>query len=373
MAISPSAMTAADILAAGYSPVDSVARARGDFQERLVREGEPFNLVSNNAAAPITIPTGVVNVNLVTTNTPIPTVGKVLWVETITVSVDAPAIVQINFSGDASNRFTGFFWQGIVAANTPCIVPVKQLLRGYQMAAAAISVSVRNNLTAGNVSYRASLAVNGWKITDDMNYNAQRTALFVGDSILNGTSGPNTTSQVWATMVRNHLAEKSGLTTRMVLKSISGSTSADHELWRAGGYHDIQGADIGFYAVSVNDAGASIAPAAYIANVTAFWAWWAKRYPGAVLFVCGTTPLENNGSETNAVALRAAASAYVASVSSPFLKYIDLSSSFDRTQGVTFYAGSDTAGSRVHPNTAGHASIGNAAIAALTAQGIVLA
>lgn len=123
------------------------------------------------------------------------------------------------------------------------------------------------------------------------------------------------------------------------------------------------------YALGANDAGASVPAATYRANLEAMWAHVRGRWPAATMIVCGVTPLENNSSDANAEVLRTEAADFVADSADPKLKYINLGTAFDRLDA-GYYAGSDTPGSRVHPDDDGHAAIAAAFNAAVDAQGI---
>lgn len=336
------------------------------FQERLIREGDPWT--QNHFLGPTTVATGAVNVSAATapgTNL----VGKATWVEAITVSMSAPAIAQVQIPASADGRFPGFLHQFVVGT-TPISVPVRQLIRNITHSNNGnVAVSIRNNLTAGSVDYYVGVSLNGYRITDDFDYDAEKPILYVGDSILNGT-GPTKTANMWPFLVKDYLRGL-GYDTRVILKSVSSSTTTEWENWRSAGYIDITDPALVVYAVSVNDAGAAVSDATYLANITAFWNWAKWNFPLAKCIICGTTPLENNTSETRAVGLRATASAYVTSVADARLKYIDLGTAFDRLVSGN-YAATDTPGSRVHPNDTGHAAVATTFETAWASQGITI-
>lgn len=277
--------------------------------------------------------------------------------------MNQPAMAQVGLPLQASPATGNVATQGTLQFYHPGTTPVvfnrPLIVRANTNTSStsnSVSLNVRNNLTAGSVNYVGSVAVNGWRFADDLDFGAPNVAMFVGDSILNGT-GPTTTPRMWPYIFKSFLASR-GQRTRVVLKSVSGTTSSDHEAFRSAGYHDIRHADLIVYALGVNDAVTGVSPSTYTANLTAFWNWVASRYPESKLLVLGVSPLENNTSETNAVALRSAAAAFVASVNQPNrLAYINLGAAFDRTLTTTVYASTDTPGSRIHPNDTGHAAI----------------
>ena len=343
----------------------------GDLHAFLMREADPYTFNTSNAS---TAPVNWAGSAAITpiASTTIPVIGKAVWLESITASMNVPCLGQVQIAGDASGLFPGFVWQGWIGPNG-VVIPVQQLFRGFQIATnALVSLSVRNVQDASptTVNLFGGMSGQGWKLTDDFSFNAPKRVLFVGDSILNGT-GPTKTANMWPFLVRDHLRAL-GSNARVVLKSASSSTSTHHEGWRAAGYHDVDDPDLIVYAVGANDAITGAATGTYTTNITAFWTWASKRYPNARVVICGVTPLENNTSETNAAALRSAASGYVTSVNDARLKYINLGAAFDRTSGTTNYATSDTAGSRVHPNDTGHAAVASAFNTAWDALGVSL-
>lgn len=336
------------------------------WQEFLLREGEPLNRFNFNSA-PVVPAAGAVNTTVAITSA-LPLIGKAAFVESITASANQACIAQIGIGGDTATRWPGITRQTVLSAGAQNEVACQMLVRGFQVQNGTVSLNVRRMLSAapGTDEIYAAISVAGWAITDDFDFDAPITVLVIGDSILNGT-GPSKTATMWAFRVKAYLLSL-GIRARIVLKSVSGSTSADHETWRASGYHDIGKVDLIIDAVGVNDAGNAVADGPYIANKTAMWAWASKRYPGAKMLMCGPSPLENNTKETRAVGLRSALQSYVAGVSSSRLKYLNFGTAFDRTV-TSNYVGTDTPGDRTHPNDTGHDSMFNVFAAAWSGFG----
>ena len=327
----------------------------GDLYALLAREGEPVTLYGSGSAS---CASGSINTPVVSSfgGSSLRSAGKALWVESLNVQVDNLCLVQPLVGQESLSRFPQLLWQGVAGPSAPLVFPVRMLLRPHEIGSAA-ALNVRQVIGAsGSTTVTGAMTLSGWRITDDLAFEAEKTVLFVGDSILNGT-GPSNTANVWAFLFRDYLRAL-GVHARVVLKSLSGSTTSDHETFRAAGYHDIAAPDLIVYTLGVNDAGGAVSGSAYTSNLTAFWSWASKRYPDAKMVICGVTPLENNTSEANAATLRSAASSYVSGVADSRLKYINLGSAFDRTVSSN-YVGSDPAGSRVHPNDTGHAAIAN--------------
>jgi lysophospholipase L1-like esterase len=329
------------------------------FRENILyREAEPFCIMNHNGLAPVTVPTG--SVNTVITGPSQAVIGKSVIADQVIVGLNQPGIVQLGFAniGPPTSAGTQGFLQVYHPGTSPLVLTGPFMSRSYGTTGTAVGswgMTIRTNLTGGSVNYVGSLSVIGWRLTDDFDFTAPKVAMFVGDSLLNGT-GPTATPKMYPFIFKSYL-NSIGQRVRVVLKSISGTTAEAHETYRAGGYHDINQCDLIVYQLGVNDAVSAVSGTTFTNYLTLFWNWASKRYPTAKMLILGVPPLENNTSEANAATLRTAAANYVASVNSSRLAYINLGGSFDRTLGTTVYASSDTAGSRLHPNDTGHAAI----------------
>jgi len=347
------------------NPLSVKVEGYGSFMELLLREADPIAFTAGSAST--TVPTGGVNVAIATAQG-FPLIGKAMLLNEISVGLSAPAIAQLEISQSLDTRFGNFIKQVIVGTGG-LTIPVNRIVRGFINGGPNVTLNIRNNLTAGSVDYIGTVGASGYRFADDFNFGAKKRVLFISDSTLNGT-GPTKTANMWAFLVKAHLVAL-GYDVRVVLKSVSSSTTADHEGWRAAGYHDIAAPALVVYGVGINDAGAAVSDSAYTANVDAMWSWVEKRWPDAKMIVTGVTPLENNTSETRAAGLRTAADSFVSGEASPRLKYINLGNAFDRTNPA-FYVASDPAGNRVHPNDAGHAAVATTFNTAFDALGLTL-
>jgi lysophospholipase L1-like esterase len=348
--------------AAAVSATTPLPVTRGaTFEEILMREGEPFALIANNAAAAVATTTGAVNTAIVSSAAP-PMTGMIFYVETARYSLDQAAATQFGISPDAAGRLAGIYDQQIVAANQIVQVPIRQFLRQTEFQNGIATLSVRNNLTGGAVSYRGAVAMTGRVIADDLNFAAAHPILVAGDSISRGT-GPSRTANMYQVILRDWLNTQ-GFDCRLILKAKSGSNSSEHETYRQAGWHrPASRPRLRLYALGTNDAAQGVSAATYVANVTGYWTWWSATYPGTPLVVIGIPPMQNAGYQASAVTLRAAAAAYVASVGSPSLCFVDLGNAFAATDATKTADG-------VHPNDAGSALLGAAMIAGFQARGI---
>lgn len=319
----------------------------------ILRESETPNL-SNFTTSGVVVATGTVNTNILTVPSP-NLIGKCLFVEAITFGLSALGIAQVQIISDASDRFPDFTYQDMVGPGS-ITIPVNRVIRAFEVATGGVSLNVRNNTTGGSVTYLGGAAVHGHIITDDLNYNAPYSILFVGDSTINGT-GPTKTATMYPFLVRDNLRDL-GYNSRVILKSRSGSNSSDHEIWRAGGWHDVANCHMGVYNVGINDAATGMAagdistPGTHVYNLNKFWLGFSKRYPGKPLVIVGATPMTNNTYEATAVTHRAAASAYVAGIASPLLRYVDPTALWDRANTALY-----SAGDGLHYLDAGHALV----------------
>lgn len=344
-----------------------------NWEERLTREGTP---VSIGGSGYVTSPASFATPTTLVTTTALRMVGQITYVDSLTISASQAHQGLIGISGTTIASSTAFpQWNRVytIGAGGSITFPFKRLFRPYEVALTGFQMTSLRYLgqTPGSDMIGASVSLNATTVTDDFHFGAKHTVLFAGDSIGAGT-GATRTAEMWAMLARDHLRVL-GNDVRIVLKAIGGTTTADHETLRATGYHDIAQCSLGVYSLGMNDGIQSDSAATSLANAQAYWTWFRDRYPNATLIVCGPSPAENNGTESNLVTLRAALSGWVTTAAHPRLKYITLASAFDRTAGTAFYYSGDTAGSRVHPNVAGHAAIATAFNTAFDALGVTLA
>jgi lysophospholipase L1-like esterase len=351
---------------AALNSIEAKTQFAGFRENILYREADPFFDFASNESSPVAVATGPVNTAVLTLSFQLNQL-KAYVIENITLGLDKAALVQLQFPSATrtDNPFpnsgdTQGFNRLFLPAGQSLVIPCNYIARAYKVPTTTdnrIRISVISNLTGGSVSYIGSLGFTGWRLTDDLDYGAPKVIMVVGDSIVNGQYGATQTKDWWPMLFKSAIG-LTGQRARVVLKSTHGSNTTQHETWRANGYHNIAQCDLCFYALGANDAVGGASGATYTANLTAFWNWYRFRYPNGKMIVLGPAPIENDTSEANAVAIRAAAASYVSSVASSRLAYVDLGSAFDRTLESAVYYSFDTPGSRIHPNTAGHAAIG---------------
>lgn len=338
---------------------------QGSLVDRVMLEGDPWASSSGGNIANATLAANQVVLSIL-----IPSLSRALWVETVEVSSNRLIDIQVQFGGAFTNLIQTR--RIIIGPGQPAVIPVRQLMRP--------SVAITDTTAVGEVRIRTVLDAtatggyvmanaSGFQVYDDFNYSADKVGLIVGDSILNSTVGVTTKLKSTDWLVRQRFTNL-GKNVRFINRSVSGSNSNDHERFRAHGRYDFPQVDYLHYQLGTNDQGA-ITPTTHQANVAAMIAWKQKRYPAAKMVVYGSTPLQDNTSETNLAAIRTAGQAAVTAANDPKVLFCSLATAFDRTNTANF-ASTDTAGAKTHPSDTGHAQVYSVIDAFLTAQNVTI-
>jgi lysophospholipase L1-like esterase len=323
------------------------------LKERLNTEGTPYNGGASVINATYTTDGSV------SAGFGAPGVTRAFAVDTLTVTCNRSARVQISLYETGIGGNDQQMWVVQTSPNVPIIIPVHAIVRPVNtgLGGNAVGTAKIREIYDGGTTTGVNLFAyaSGWAIADDLNFSADKVYLHLGDSITAAGTGitDKRYGYDWQTLA---YWKDRGSSVRMINKSVSGTTSTFHETRRAGGAYDFPQLDVIGYSLGMNDAGQSIPTATYKTNVKNLIAWKQAQHPNAKLIVYGATPAENDTTETALVALRTAASEAVAEASDSKVKYLSLGGSFDRKVSSN-YASSDTAGSRVHPSNNGHAGI----------------
>jgi len=324
-----------------------------NFQDILLREGKP--ITSANISFSGIIPTTRVSVG---GNTSIG-YGNGFYCTSIVVSVNStiPVKVQTTITEASDGDLFNLSGQSIrnkVFNNTINIV-LNQYFRDFPNI--TVFLEGGNGIATGEVDVN----FNGLVLTDSQNFDGNNLCLWVGDSITAMSGLPQNNIaykyQLHTHMVNNYLISK-GKDTRLSVQAVGGTTSTQGESARLRGFFDGPGkAQYYFYHFGMNDTSTSN-PSVYTANIGKFINWALSKNSSAKIIILGITPAENATTNTNAIALRAGASAFVSGLSLSNVYYCELGSAFDRLNS-SFYSTADSAGDRVHPNVAGMAAIYN--------------
>jgi hypothetical protein len=292
------------------------------IEERCLREGRPFGpgvRIENAAVTP-----GTGNSLLVASANLSP--GYMAWVESISGSVyprsdgatqpTNPIHWQILQGADAGNRFPQIVLAGILPPTGGSVGPFvqRQVLRPITSNTASFGLAVRNNGSAGNVSFGAGLSLTGCLLTDDMNWSAPRIMMVVGDSTCAGSSGA-TSMGMWEFKARDYVRTALGKDIRIVLKCLSGTQSNDHAGFDQMGWYDLgPTVAISMWRLGINDAAQGLTPATVAANMVAYYNKRRKLNPTEDIWFFGPTPLLTPAYESNAAAIRAGMQAQVATL-----------------------------------------------------------
>lgn len=220
----------------------------------------------------------------------------------------------------------------------------------------------------GTSTVQSRFAMSAYRMTADLNFNAKKTILWIGDSITRGTSiggtGYNagsanlqtcaTPEDHFAFQVRNHFQRK-GTDCRLIIKAMGSYGSKDWEACRKLGWLDVGHADVIFYQLGVNDTSQSTTDQQFTDNINAVIDHRNRKWPKAKIVLVGDTPLNNNTNETRLAQLRTIKSNIATANSANEVYYVNLASVFDRTVLTNYNASDGT-----HPNIASNLLIGNA-------------
>lgn len=240
----------------------------------------------------------------------------------------------------------------------------------------SLSVFQKSIITAGSVvshvlrggdgvtSINSSAIVSGIRMTADLNFSAKKVMMWIGDSIVLGSSMGgssyssylNTATSVspldhFAFQARNKLQTK-GVDCRLVIKAMGSHTSKQMGYWIKQGWFDIDQCDCIFYQLGVNDATLGTTDAEFTAEINRLIDFRDRKFPNAKIVLVGDTPLNNSTSEARLAQLRTIKASFANSGIKIY--YMDLSSSFDKTT-LTNYTSSDG----IHPNIASNLLVGN--------------
>lgn len=283
-----------------------------------------------------------------------------------TIPVGVQVVITEADDNDLFQRLTNVSRNRIY--NQTISIPVNEYFRDFPV----ISVYLENG--DGSATGKIDVVTNGVVITDSQNFDANNLCLWVGDSITAMSGLPQNNYaykyQLHTHMINNYLISK-GKDTRLSIQAVGGTTSSQGESARLRGFFDGPGkAQYCFYHFGANDAIQGVSSSIYTTNIGNFITWALSRNSTTKIIILGITPLQNNTSNTNAIALRSAANSYVNGLGKSNVFYCELGNSFDRTNS-SYYSSADPAGSGVHPNIAGMQAIYNVISSFLLSNNIV--
>lgn len=346
-------------MAKGY-PVDVVGY--GSLLERLAIEGDPLpagdirSTISNPASADVSgagYPLGGLS---------IPPPGRAFYVLNATVSASHLIAGQLfaaipSIAGIGTPPVSNVGWMS-GGGNTVHFRMDAWLRSVDQYVGSGPSFRVRQFIdttgisVGGTPTVYVSAGFTGYSLADDLNFNAAKTILVLGDSRNAGT-GPTTVDLHPGKVITNFYRSK-GIDARYVLKAYSGSTTGGHAIKIArGGYDGIQKIDLIVYDLGTNDAAQARSTATSVADMQTAIAWKQRFWPNAKMLILGAPPLQNNTYETALDALRSAQASAIITLADPNVKFFSFKDAFNRATGSNYVASDGSDGTRIHPTDAG--------------------
>jgi len=215
---------------------------------------------------------------------------------------------------------------------------------------AQINTTTTPTTVTGTVSFHSGIELADKDVTCDALLN------FIGDSITVAETGITLKQDAWTWQTRYKLRAGSNRI-RMVLNAVSGTTTAQHLIRLKQGEYDTPGSKLINILLGTNNAAQAGTAIAYTNDMREIVSYLRAMNPDAIIVMCGATPTDNNTWHALLEQYRAANVALETEFADPKIKSLNLGDSFDRTQSATYYASSDSTGSKIHLNVAGNLAV----------------
>ena len=194
----------------------------------------------------------------------------------------------------------------------------------------------------------------GYSITKNTDITADKVLLWIGDSISYGTGSGSFeagTQEPFAQQVKKSIIER-GYRFRLINKSQSSMTTSSIVQAIKWGYYNVRQADFICIMIGANDANnlgsgglsSSTNQTIFQNNIDYIITYFNKRFPNAKILMLGSTPSSDNTTEARIATSRTIMQARVTAYANNNVKYVNLGSSFDRTNSAN-YLSADT----IHP------------------------
>lgn len=287
--------------------------------------------------------------------------NRAVYIDTVVVSSNVPIYADLVISGQSSTLS--------LSANTSITVPINSIYRPFETVNSNFLIikKLRNadgtDATAPTTNTLVTVGVYGRTIYDDMNLEAEKVILFLGDSVFCG-SGRTTKLEMYDWKLRNFYADTQNV--RGAMHATPGKTSTDYEVLRQNGVFDTyQSIALLVYELMINDAatkpgGEGGYVANYVSNLNKIITLKQIKFPNSKMLVLGCYPQQVVATEAAAVLLRAAAAASVIAANDPNILFCDLGQLGTAFSSVNAnYASIDPVGGGIHPSALGDALIWN--------------
>lgn len=341
------------------NPLDVRKSGYGSLLELLAIEGDPLpstpvgqNLNPSTQSVPVSVGSLAV-----------PPPGRAYFVQEATISGQTAASGRLQQNPTSGINGIGTYPYLDIGWASTAFAPDRKTLNLFlrssaQYAGSSLSAIISAFRDTTPTSAWFGVGFTGFQLADDLNFNADKTILVLGDSRNNG-SGPTTVDLAPAKVITNYYRGK-GIDARYILKAYSGSTSRGHDtLIKRGVYDGFSRVDLIVYDLGTNDAVQGYNPATdTVANLARFVAWRNRFHSTAKILVIGSPPLQG-ANETALDTIRSAESVYVDGLADPTVKFFSYKNAFDRTDGTNYLTSDGPDGTRVHPTDKGLTSMYN--------------
>lgn len=228
---------------------DSTTRRRRTMEELLRTEGRPFwasASFSGTLSASQTL--GTLTVGMYNT---------AVWVESLEISSNRAIDIAVTLP-DQVFASRAVQHRIFIAAGDSKIIPVRQLIRTSDLALSAGNTLVIGTVTCKTVidatATGALVQVNaiGVQAYDDLNLEADKVLLVVGDSVWSDLTGISDHGQGCHALIRSRI-RTAGVNARLVNMSVPSTNTRDHERWRSQGKYNLPQIDYILYPLGINN------------------------------------------------------------------------------------------------------------------------
>ncbi|RYC69826.1 SGNH/GDSL hydrolase family protein [Spirosoma sordidisoli] len=311
------------------------------------------NIISMSEADPLLIVASAVNgsTGLVTTKNPTLTplanqafsYSVSVTNSTSTSLTGTTTLTDVLPTGVRLVAVSGSGWSTSVASGTITATTTAILAPGTNSAPLSVTV-------APTINAHISGSGNGWLIDCDNDYSAPHIMPIIGTSISAG-SGASNYKTMWSMLFRNWLRNERGYHIRRINKSVSGSTTTDHDNFRLfdNRYDFDTKTGVWVYEHGVNNKSTNVPDSKTVADLVDMIRHKQRKAPTAKMLVLAPFPVTNAALEAGLATLSPQMAAAVASVGDPNIIWIGstrtcFNPALDTTDGI-------------HPNDGGNLKI----------------
>lgn len=281
---------------------------------------------------------------------------QMFYLESIVLSCAKPIMTNISSQVNSVSlvgRGTLTFGSMSVLVNGTVVIPVNKVI--CYSSITNYSIYVRKVLDEDkSIDVGANLI--GYTAYEDINFDAKNRLLFIGDSIMIGSTGASTKSKHFVWQTKESLKNQD---TQIINKGVSGSTSQLARSYINEGMYDFANSNVSY--IFENHGSNDVTQFTSVENFNAYLDdlidLKRRLYPNSKLIFFGSSPLQNSANNTSANVFRNLKRDKVAVLKDPNILYCNLGNAF--VPSSEYYVTSDASGNGVHPNDLGNEAISN--------------